>query len=97
MSEKWRTVGNDTLVSCGDSKILIYAHTHKRADLIVKAVNNHKPLVKALRVFADLYQKHHHGGPDDKPSFAINDAMVTIGDIRKAHALIAKIDREEKA
>ncbi len=48
MSKMWHTVGNDTLVSCGDDKILICAHTHKRAQRIVTAVNNHEELVKAL-------------------------------------------------
>lgn len=37
-----------------------------------------------LAVFANLYQPHLYGKFDDHPVFAINDAMITVGNLRDA-------------
>lgn len=53
-------------------------------------------LLEALEPFAALLQSHNdaneHGDPvqDGQPIFAINGAAITIGDLRKARAAIAK-------
>jgi hypothetical protein len=50
-------------------------------------------LLKALEPFAALLQPHvearaHRG--DDTPVFRIDDAEITVGDLRRARALIEK-------
>lgn len=56
-------------------------------------------LAAALRPFAALLQKHHEGidYPDDRPIFGINDALITVGSLRRACALLARLDAERKA
>lgn len=39
-----------------------------------------------LRPFAALLQEHNRKGPDDQPIFQINDAAITLGDLRRALA-----------
>lgn len=45
------------------------------------------PSREALKPFAALLQPHNDDGPDSKPIFAINDAMITLGDLRRARDL----------
>ena len=52
-------------------------------------------MLELLRPFAALLGKHMRLERDSKPVFAVNDDLITIGDLRKARALIAKIDGEE--
>lgn len=51
-------------------------------------------LLEALEPFAKLLQEHNAKGPDDRPIFAINDAVITLGDLRRAVASIAKAKGE---
>ena len=53
-------------------------------------------LVNLLRPFATLLGKHMARERDSKPVFAVNDAIITIGDLRKACDLIVKIDKESQ-
>lgn len=46
----------------------------------------------ALKPFAALLQDHNSQGHDEKPIFAINDAMIKLGDLRRAVALIKKAE-----
>jgi hypothetical protein len=39
-----------------------------------------------LRPFAALLQDHNCEGPHDQPIFQINDATITLGDLRRAFA-----------
>lgn len=39
-----------------------------------------------LRPFAALLQDHNRNGSDDQPIFGINDATITLGDLRRALA-----------
>ena len=41
-------------------------------------------LRNALRPFAALYDKCLDQRPDDTPLFALNDAIISVGDIRRA-------------
>ena len=43
---------------------------------------------EALKPFAALLQDHNNSGADTKPIFAINDAIITLGDLRRAKALL---------
>lgn len=45
-------------------------------------------LKEALKPFASLYQEHLFRKQDDHPVFAINDALITVGDLRKAVELL---------
>lgn len=47
-------------------------------------------LLEALRPFSALLQAHNSEGRDDRPIFAINDAMIQLGDLRRARAAIEK-------
>lgn len=44
--------------------------------------------VELLRTFSALLQKHNDQGDDARPVFAINDALITLGDLRKLRAII---------
>ncbi len=56
MSEKFRRVGS-TIISWGDEKEFMHAHTLERAQRIVLAVNNHRPLAAALTAARDVRHK----------------------------------------
>lgn len=45
--------------------------------------------VGLLRPFVALLQAHNDQGDDSRPVFAINDALITIGDLRKLRAIIS--------
>lgn len=50
---------------------------------------------KALAVLAALEQEHNEHFEDERPLFAINGAMVRMGDVRAAkRALVADVSRE---
>ncbi|HET8689604.1 MAG TPA: hypothetical protein VFM18_23585 [Methanosarcina sp.] len=53
-------------------------------------------LLEALEPFAKLLQSHNSKGDDNRPVFAINDAYITLGDLRKAVSAIAKAKGELK-
>lgn len=57
------------------------------AGLHISAIND------ALRPFAALLQRHNESGPDDRPVFAINDAVITLGDLRRAVAALQRAGR----
>lgn len=44
---------------------------------------------EALAPFVALLQKHNDKGSDDRPVFGINDAVITIGDLRRAARALA--------
>lgn len=50
-----------------------------------------KKLIEALKPFAALLKDHHASLTDDHPVFAINGSIVTVGDLRRAVSLTAKI------
>ena len=45
---------------------------------------------EALAPFTALLQSHNDKGPDKQPIFGINDATITLGDLRKAVAALKK-------
>lgn len=47
-------------------------------------------LAKAMAPFCALLQQHNQAGDDLRPIFAINDARITLGDLRRASAALAK-------
>lgn len=44
--------------------------------------------VELLRPFVALLQAHNDQGDDSRPVFAINNALITLGDLRKLRAII---------
>ena len=54
-----------------------------------------KALVDALRPFAALYQSHHQRMFLSTPMFAINDQVITVGDLRRAAELIESVSKIE--
>lgn len=50
------------------------------------------PIVEALRPFAALLQEHNDTGEDNRPIFGINNATITLGDLRKAKSLIKAME-----
>lgn len=64
------------------------AETRANARLIAAAPE----LLEALKPFAELLKKHHDSMSDDRPIFAIEDSIITAGDLRKAVAAIAKAE-----
>lgn len=47
-----------------------------------------KVLTGALEPFSRLLQEHHDRLPDSQPVYGIGDALITIGDLRKALATV---------
>ena len=47
-------------------------------------------LAAALMPFALLLQPHNDKGADYLPVFAINDAAITLGDLRRANAALTR-------
>ena len=45
-------------------------------------------LVDALEPFSKLLQEHHERLPDSQPIYGIGDALITVGDMRKALAAL---------
>jgi hypothetical protein len=43
-----------------------------------------KDLKEALKPFAALLAEHHERMPNEQPLFGINDALITVGDVRRA-------------
>lgn len=48
-------------------------------------------LLVALEPFSRLLQEHNSVGKDDRPIFGINSVTITLGDLRRAVAAIAKV------
>lgn len=63
---------NDTLLSCRIDSIGLRDELQRQ--------------VAMLRPFAALLQDHNCNGPDTQPIFQINDAVITLGDLRRAVA-----------
>ena len=42
----------------------------------------------ALEPFTALLQDHNDKGADERPVFGINDAVITLGDLRRARAAL---------
>ena len=59
---------------------------HEAADVIEKLENERDELRDLLRPFAALLQEHNRKGPDDQLIFQINDAAITLGNLRRALA-----------
>ena len=51
-------------------------------------------LVKTLQPFAALLQEHNDKGDDSHPIFGINNATITLGDLRRAQALIKQLKEQ---
>ena len=47
-------------------------------------------LRKALKPFAALLQPHNDKGDGSLPVFGINDAKITVGDLRRARSALAQ-------
>ena len=56
-------------------------------------------LIEALRPFANLDIAHRKNEPDEAVVMALNDALFTLGDLRRARSLVDNfdIDAEWKA
>lgn len=59
---------------------------YEAADRIEQLEAERDQLRDLLRPFAALLQEHNRKGPDDQPIFQINDAAITLGDLRRALA-----------
>ncbi len=55
-------------------------------------LNAHEELVEALKPFEKLLQDHNDKGKDDIPVFGVNSVLITLGDLRKARAILAKLE-----
>lgn len=53
---------------------------------LCKCKEERSQLRNLLRPFAALLQDHNCNGPDAQPIFQINDAVITLGDLRRAVA-----------
>lgn len=54
-----------------------------------------RDLSDILAPFVALLQPHNDKGPDDTPIFGINDAKITLGDLRRARAVFNAV-KEKK-
>lgn len=65
----------------------------KVADDIAMRCRVHDELVEALRPFSALLQDHNNDPkrPDHQPIYAINGATITLGHLRRAAELLAKL------
>lgn len=48
-----------------------------------------KQLLDALNPFANLLKEHHDRLPDTQPIYGIGDSLITVGDMRRASAILA--------
>lgn len=49
-------------------------------------------LLEALRPFAQLWRPAMADQPDSKPIYGLDDALVTVGDVRRARAALARLE-----
>lgn len=62
------------------------AMLNRQADRIKELEQERDQLRDLLRPFAALLQEHNRKGSDDQPIFQINDAAITLGNLRRALA-----------
>lgn len=98
--------GRRVSISCGDHALFIsppYADLDSsavQARQLAHYANCHNDLLEALGPFVALLQSHNdineYGRPhrNDKPVFGVNDATITVGDLRKARAALEKAKGE---
>ena len=51
-------------------------------------------LLDALTPFSKLYQDHHKNLPNTQPIYGIGDALIHVGDMRKAAILVWSIRKQ---
>lgn len=51
-------------------------------------------LLDALAPFSKLYQDHHKHLPNTQPIYGIGDALIHVGDMRKAAILVWSIRKQ---
>lgn len=73
-------------VDCGYPRPSDFAENIANAHLISAAPE----LAEALEPFVALLQDHHEAMPDAQPMFGINDALILVGDVRRARTALAK-------
>lgn len=83
--------GNRKIADCDSSNLAdrplpANAEDKANARLIAAAPD----LFAALAPFAMLLQEHNSAGLDDRPIFGINNALITLGDLRRSATALAK-------
>ncbi len=78
----------DDLVSITDLEQAIMRYESDRD----AAVRERDAAVEALRPFAGLDMSPYEGARDERTFYQLNETEITVGDIRKARAVLAKIE-----
>lgn len=88
-----RDAGGHWVLQLGLDDTPVEDHNRRQRNIarkILRAVNCHEDLVKALEPFAALLQDHHEQMPDTHVLFAVNRVAITFGQLRDAVAVLAR-------
>ena len=83
------------LVDADDKPVFLMPDVHYQVTVtpaVGRALPHLPDLMEALKPLAALCQPHQDDLPDESPLFAINHKVITAGDVRRARALLERIE-----